>query len=76
VPLNEISGDDQEDTELLTHMAELAVSYVRSQKWCQNLKNTYFSDGIGGIVAVAEAALSNPGAGAEGAALDHLQPNA
>jgi hypothetical protein len=52
VPLAEIKGDDDEDTSLLKEMAVQAVRYIRSRKWCLDLKETYYADGIGGIVAV------------------------
>jgi hypothetical protein len=52
VPLAEIQGDDEEDTSLLKAMAEQAVHYIRSRNWCLDLKETYYADGIAGVVAV------------------------
>jgi hypothetical protein len=52
VPLNELHGDDDLDTKLLRAMAEEAIRYVRSFPWCIELHETYFSDGVGGVVAL------------------------
>jgi hypothetical protein len=45
-------GDNDLDTKLLRGMAEEAVSYVRSFRWCVELHEQYFGDGGGGIVAL------------------------
>jgi hypothetical protein len=52
IPVADIQGDDDEDTSLLKEMAKQAVRYVRSCKWCLDLKEMFFADGIGGVVAV------------------------
>ena len=52
VTFEKIIGEDEEDTSLLREMADEAVRYVRSQPWCLGLKQKYFADGIGGIVAI------------------------
>jgi hypothetical protein len=52
VPLDRMPGDDEEDQKLLAAMAAYAQSYVESFKWCKDVKNVYFGDGYGGIIAV------------------------
>jgi hypothetical protein len=45
-------GDDEEDTALLLHMFEEAEQYLRSFSWCKSIVESFFGDGIGGIVAI------------------------
>lgn len=45
-------GGDEEDTELLRVMASGAQKYIRSFSWCKRIREVYFGDGYGGIVAV------------------------
>jgi hypothetical protein len=52
VPLNQMIGRDDEDTRLLQAMADGAEKYLRSFDWCKNIKEVYFGDGYGGVVAV------------------------
>jgi hypothetical protein len=52
VPIEHTFGDDAEDTDLLRKMAERANEYLRSFRWCKEIRESYFGDGIGGIVAV------------------------
>jgi len=52
VPFDAIRGGDDLDTRLLREMAEEAVRYVRSFRWCIELNEQFFVDGYGGIVAL------------------------
>jgi hypothetical protein len=52
VPVNQMVGGDDEDTNLLRVMASGAENYIRSFPWCKNIREVYFGDGYGGVVAV------------------------
>jgi hypothetical protein len=52
VALGQMIGGDDEDTKLLREMASGAEKYLRSFPWCKNIREVYFGDGYGGVVAV------------------------
>ncbi len=52
VPLDQMMGEDDEDTKLLRELAERASTYLLSYDWCFAVEELYFGDGVGGIVAV------------------------
>jgi hypothetical protein len=52
VPISEMTGDDDEDTELLKKQFARADAYIRSFAWCHKIKEIYFGEGVGGVVAV------------------------
>jgi hypothetical protein len=52
VPVDQMVGGDDEDTKLLRVMASGAEKYIRSFPWCKNIREVYFGDGYGGVVAV------------------------
>lgn len=52
VPVEQMRGDSQRDTELLQQMLKEAEAYLRSFEWCKSIAETYFGLGIGGVVAV------------------------
>lgn len=52
VPVDQMVGGDAEDTELLRVMASGAEKYIRSFPWCKGIREVYFGDGYGGVVAV------------------------
>jgi hypothetical protein len=52
VPIDQMVGGDEEDTKLLRVMASGAENYVRCLPWCKSIREMYFGDGYGGIVAV------------------------
>jgi hypothetical protein len=52
VPIERMTGDDEQDRALLEGMARQAAEYLMSFDWCVSIVDTYFGDGIGGIVAV------------------------
>jgi hypothetical protein len=45
-------GDDEEDIKLLQVMASDAQTYSQSFSWCKSIREAYFGDGYGGIVAI------------------------
>ena len=52
VPVDQMVGGDEEDTRLLRVMASSAENYLRCFPWCEGVRESYFGDGYGGIVAV------------------------
>lgn len=52
VPIAQIFGGDEEDTRLLRAMASEAQEYIQSFSWCKSIREAYFGDGYGGIVAL------------------------
>lgn len=52
IPLNQMVGEDEEDTRLLRVMAQGALNYIRCFPWCKKIIGEYFGDGYGGILAV------------------------
>lgn len=52
VPVDQMAGDEEEDTRLLKIIAEGATKYLRSFSWCKKIRSTYFGDGYGGIVGL------------------------
>src|SRR5262245_58637146 len=52
VPIKELSGDCDEDTELLRGLATRSRTFLESFKWCQYVERGWFGLGIGGIVGV------------------------
>lgn len=52
VPIDQIFGDDEEDTKLLQAMAARAQEFVLSFSFCKSIRAAYFGDGCGGVVAL------------------------
>jgi len=52
VPVDQIFGDDAEDTRLLRAMAAKAHHYISRFSWCRSVREAYFGDGYGKIVAI------------------------
>ncbi len=52
IPVETMSGEDGEETELLKSHMEEAESYLSRQRWCEEIKESYFGLGIGGVVAI------------------------
>jgi len=52
IPVDQMFGDDAEDTRLLLEMASKAQHYISRFSWCQSVREVYFGDGYGKIVAV------------------------
>ena len=51
VPVDDMQGDDDEDTKLLREMAQVARRYLRTFAWCKDVRNGYFGAGVGGVAA-------------------------
>ncbi len=52
IPLDKMFGGDDEDTKLLKMMASGAENYLRCFPWCRGIRESYYGDGYGGIVAL------------------------
>lgn len=52
VPIDQMIGGDQEDTQLLRVMATGARNFIKCFPWCKSILEEYYGDGYGGIVAV------------------------
>jgi len=52
VPIASICGDDELDTGLLKKMAEYSEKYISAFSWCEEVLESYFAGGVGGIFAV------------------------
>jgi hypothetical protein len=52
VPVERMTGDDDEDTALLRKMLEQATNYIRSFPWCDSVVSSYFAGGMGKIFAI------------------------
>ena len=50
--IDQMVGQDDEDTKLLRVMAAGAEKYLRSFPWCKSVREVYFGDGYGGVAAV------------------------
>jgi hypothetical protein len=51
-PLEQMQGDDPEETTLFRSMGAEAESYISSFPWCQSIEARYFGTGVGKILAV------------------------
>lgn len=51
-PVDEMKGDDEEDTKLLRKMFYEACEYLQSFSWCKDISESYFGLGVGNVVAV------------------------
>jgi len=47
-----ILGDDDQDTALLRKMFAGAREYISSFSWCEDILDSYFGGGVGGIFAI------------------------
>jgi hypothetical protein len=52
VPLAEMRGENSEETELLLLAANAAKKYLEAFPWCKHVVESYFGDGIGGVVEI------------------------
>jgi hypothetical protein len=52
IPVEEISGEDAEETALLKQMLRNATEYLRRFRWCPPIDRAYFGCGVGGVAAV------------------------
>ena len=51
-PVDELRGDDAEDTRLLQEMAAEARRYISDFDWCPPVATLSFAGGVGGVVAL------------------------
>ena len=52
IPLEQMFGEDDDESRLLGVMASGARNYIQSFPWCKRIRETCFGDGHGGIVAL------------------------
>jgi hypothetical protein len=52
VALEKMSGGDEKDKRLLQTMAQNAQGYIESYSWCKSIREIFFGNGVGGVVAV------------------------
>ena len=52
IPIDQMFGDDEEDTILLQAMAARAQEFILSLSFCKSIRAAYFGDGCGGVVAL------------------------
>jgi len=52
VPISEMAGEDEGETERLRKMEKQARDFITEFEWCQEIRELYFGDGIGDVVAV------------------------
>jgi hypothetical protein len=57
VPVGQMVGDDQEDTDLLAASLAQAKNFLLSRKWCLGIGEMYFGAGLGGVVSVFLASI-------------------
>jgi hypothetical protein len=60
VPIEDMSGDDEEDTTLLRGMSRAAEAFLLSHSWCSSAKCRYFGGGVGGIFAIFLFKVDSP----------------
>jgi hypothetical protein len=51
-PVEQMAGEDEEETALLRQMLQEAKSYALSFTWCDAIADCYFGGGIGKIIAI------------------------
>ena len=52
VPLVQMLGEDEDETSRLKKMVETAQQFLLDFAWCLSIKDFYFGDGIGDVVAI------------------------
>jgi len=52
IPIQEMQGDDQEDTKMLMVLSQEADNYITSHRWCPDIKEKFYGFGIGYVIAV------------------------
>ena len=51
VSIEEITGEDAEETALLQEMGRNAIAYLSSFHWCPGIASGYLGYGVGGVMA-------------------------
>lgn len=52
VPVSEMAGEDEDETERLRRMEKDARDFITQFEWCKGIREFYFGAGIGNVVAV------------------------
>ena len=52
VPVEQMAGEDEEDTALLRLMLNDARNYILAFAWCDSILESYFAAGVGKILAI------------------------
>jgi hypothetical protein len=52
IPIAEMRGENDEETDLLRAMSERAQQFLGEFAWCSAIREFYFGDGIGNVFAV------------------------
>ncbi len=65
IPIDRMMGSDGEDTRLLRSMASQAQEYLLCFRWCKKIREVYFADGYGGVIALFFARIEPAQAGVD-----------
>lgn len=66
VPIDQMTGEDKEETALLTELLQEARDFLTAMPWCQGIRREFYGLGIGGVVGVflfeitAKKGVDNP----------------
>ena len=52
VPIDEMVGEDEEDTGVLRALASDAETYIQNHAWCKAIREFYYGNSYQGIVAI------------------------
>jgi hypothetical protein len=52
VPISKIAGEDEDETGRLREMEKKARDFITNFEWCHGVRDFYFGEGIGDVVAV------------------------
>lgn len=52
VALEQMAGDDEQDTALLREMAAEATNYLQSFSWCSGIAEAYWGGGVGKVFGI------------------------
>jgi hypothetical protein len=58
VPVSQMVGEDDDETERLRKMEQKARDFINQFPWCEGIREFYFGDGIGDVVAIFLAQIS------------------
>lgn len=59
IPIAEVRGDDDEGTQYLLEQYEIAKNYLSKFKWCEKICLSFFSFGVGRIIALFAFEIEN-----------------
>ena len=57
VPLSEMKGDSDADTDLFMQLAAEAKAFIQGFDWCKGIQESYFGWAVGGVLGVPSAYL-------------------